>query len=113
MIMKQPVFNSIEREAIVCLVIEMVNADRAVEFEELVMSNHINHLLGITEEEFAVALRLQPEHACKVVSEMDDDKKRFVAMLLREMIDADGKVATEECRTLNWIARLTGIDELF
>ncbi len=108
-----PDFSKTEREAVICLVIEMINADNIVQFEELVASNHINQLLGITEDEFALAMRLNPRHACEVVRKMDDDSKRYVASLLSSVMDADEDVADEECRLLNRIAELTGIDSLF
>lgn len=109
----QDMFSATEREAIVSLMIEMANADGDVAYEELIRVNHINDLMGISEEEFFVARALKAEYACGVVSRMDAARKRLVGKLLQEMIDADEKIDEREIILLERIGKLTGIDLCF
>ncbi len=106
-------FSSRQKEALVSLIIEMVNADSKVTLEELHASNVINAQLGITDDIFKVGRALSLPYAIEVVSAMTDEQKREVGVLLTRVIDADGEVDDKEIGLLNHICAVAGIDRLF
>lgn len=110
---EQPMFNDGERAALVSLLLEMVNVDHSVAYEELIVTNHINSLYGISTDDFNTGRNLDPIYALYVVKNMNDVQKRTVAQLLVEVIDADEVVAEEEINLLNFICDATGLDLLF
>ncbi|MBQ4138225.1 MAG: TerB family tellurite resistance protein [Muribaculaceae bacterium] len=110
---EQNMFNKNERTALVSLLIEMVNADHEVVFEELIQTNHINTRFGITSDDFVTGKALDPIYALYIVKNMTDDQKRLIAQLLVEVIDADGIDSDEEISLLNFICDATGLTPLF
>ena len=110
---EQPMFNEGERAALVSLLLEMVNVDRSVAYEELIVTNHIHSRFAICTDDFNAGRNLDPVHALYVVKNMNDDQKRTVAQLLVEVIDADQIVTDEEINLLNFICDATGLDILF
>ena len=101
-----------QKEALVSLIIEMINCDSTITLEELHESNVINAELGITDDIFRVGLALDVRYAIQIVKEMSDEQKLHVGYLLTRIIDADGEDADSEIDLLNHICRETGIDEL-
>ena len=100
-----------QKEAIVSLIIEMVNADRKITLEELHTSNVINSELGITNDIFRVGRALDLEYALEIVREMTDEQKLNVGYLLTRIIDADG-VDDAEIALFNQICAAAGIDKI-
>ena len=106
-----PKFNDGERAALVSLLLEMVNVDHSVAYEELIVTNNIHSRLSTND--FNAGRNLDPVHALYVVKNMTDVQKRTVAQLLVEVIDADELVTDEEINLLNFICTATGLDLLF
>lgn len=105
-------FTREEKAAIVSLIIEMINCDGSVTYEELIATNVIVRELDMDHDTFNMGIRLKPEHAIALVARMDDKKKIAVGKLLTRAIDADGKVETQELALLGTICRATDIDAL-
>ena len=105
-------FTQSEKAAIMCLVIEMVNVDDEVAYEELLATNVAMRALGVDRETFTMAHALKFEHAIAVVAAMTPRHKIAVGKLLTQIIDADGNVADSELHLLARIARATGLDRL-
>lgn len=110
---EQPLFNDGERMALVSLMLEMVNVDHSVAYEELIVTNNIHSRYDITTDIFNAGRNLDPVHALYVIKNMNDVQKRTVAQLLVEVIDADEVVTDEEINMLNFICTATGLDLLF
>lgn len=110
---EQPLFNDGERMALVSLMLEMVNVDHSVAYEELIVTNNIHSRYDITTDIFNSGRNLDPVHALYVIKNMNDVQKRTVAQLLVEVIDADEVVTDEEINLLNFICTATGLDLLF
>ena len=108
-----PKFNDGERAALVSLLLEMVNVDHSVAYEELIVTNNIHSRFSISTNDFNAGRNLDPVHALYVVKNMTDVQKRTVAQLLVEVIDADELVTDEEIDLLNFICTATGLDLLF
>ncbi|MBO7610244.1 MAG: TerB family tellurite resistance protein [Muribaculaceae bacterium] len=106
------VYTSRQKEAIVSLIIEMINADRKVTLEELHISNVINSELGITDDIFRVGCALDVIYAIQIVKEMNDEQKLNTGLLLTRIIDADGDVNDNELSLLAHICNETGITQL-
>ncbi|MBQ7689955.1 MAG: hypothetical protein IJT30_02030 [Muribaculaceae bacterium] len=104
-------YSNRQKEAIVSLLIEMVNADRKVTLEELHETNVINAELVITDDIFRVGRALGLPYAIEVVREMTDEQKLDVGHILTRIIDVDG-VDDDEINLLNYICVETGIDKL-
>lgn len=98
-----------QKEAIVSLIIEMVNSNELITIEELHTSNIINHELRITDEMFEVGRALDVEYAIEIVRHMNDEQKLHVGYLLTRIIDAD-EPGVREFRLFNEICRRSGID---
>ncbi len=103
-------FNDIEKQAIVSLIIEMINTDRVITIEEMYASNAINAELGITEEIFRAGIALDFDYALEVVKKMDTQRKCFVAQQLVRIMDADGADEAEH-NLLELIGRRIGLDK--
>ena len=102
-------FSQTQKEAIVSIIIEMINADHIVSLEELRISNLINNELEISDEIFRVGYALDVEFALSVIKEMSDEQKLQVAYILTRIIDADDAV-DDEFVLFNTICEKTGID---
>ena len=109
-IMSNVNFTDIQKQAIVSLIVEMINADRVITIDELVASNTINRELGITQELFLAGKAMDFDYALEVVKQLAPEPKRFVAQQLVRIIDADGP-DTAELDLLDYIARATGLDQ--
>ena len=102
-------FSQTQKEAIVSIIIEMINADHVVSAEELKLSNLINNELEISDEIFRVGYALDVEFALSVIKEMSDEQKLKVGYILTRIIDADDAV-DDEFALFNTICEKTGID---
>ena len=102
-----------EKVAIVSLLIEMINADMKVAYEELITFNLICRKLGIDHNAFAVGRELKYHYALNVVKNMTQEKKRQFSQMLVDIIDSDTLVDDKEIKLLNHICSSVGIDLLF
>ena len=103
-------FNDVEKQAIVSLIIEMINVDQVITIEEMYASNAINAELGINEEIFKAGMALNFDYAVQVVKKMDTPRKFFVAQQLVRIMDADGADEAEH-DLLEYIGRLIDLDK--
>lgn len=104
-------YSNNEKAAIVCLLIELINADGAIVPEEQYTLNVVNEELGITQALFDAGKLMDCSYAMTVVRLIEeDDKKTNIAVLMVRIIDCDGKATPEEIKMLNTICRQTGLD---
>ena len=104
------VFTDIEKQAIVSLIIEMINVDKVITIEEMYASNAINAELGINEEIFKAGMALNFDYAVQVVKKMDTQRKCYVAQQLVRIMDAFGADEAEH-DLLEHIGRLIDLDK--
>lgn len=109
-IMSNVNFSDFEKQAIVSLIIEMINSDRVITIEEMYASNAINAELGITEEVFRAGMALDFDYAIELVKKMDTQRKCFVAQQLVRVMDADG-ADDAELNLFEEIGRRIGLDK--
>ncbi len=98
-----------QKAAIVSALIEMVNADSVVAYEELVRLNFINYQLGIDDNIFELGRSLKYDYAVKMIAEMTPSQKITVAKLMTDIIDSDNIVATAELALLSDFCSRTGL----
>ncbi len=112
MVKEDRLFNSHEKAVVVSLLIEMVNADRNVAFEEMVETNNIFARLHVDKETFELGRALDVKYAMHAARSMSDDQKLELASLLVELIDADHEVADTELALLKQICTDADITEV-
>ena len=98
-----------QKAAIVSALIEMVNADSVVAYEELVRLNFINYQLGIDDDIFELGRNLKYDYAVKMIAEMAPSQKITVAKLMTDIIDSDNIVDTAELTLLSDFCARTGL----
>lgn len=103
-------FTDIEKQAIVSLMIEMINVDRQITLEEMYATNVINAELNITEDIFRAGMALDFMYAIEVVKKMDVTRKCYIAQQLTRIMDADGADEPEH-ELLVRIGELTGLSK--
>lgn len=111
-IMKSFNFTSEQKAAIVSVLIEMVNIDGTVAYEELVRQNFIHYQLQVDDDIFELGRSLKYDYAVKMIATMADDQKMFVAKLLIDIIDADDEVNEAELALLNDFCARTGVEKI-
>lgn len=105
-------FTAEQKAAIVSALIEMINADQVVAYEELVRLNFINYSLGIDDDIFELGRSLKYDYAVKMIADMTPGQKITVAKLLTDIIDSDSVVADPELATLNDFCARTGLTQI-
>ena len=105
-------FTTEQKAAIVSALIEMVNADSVVAYEELVRLNFINYSLGIDDDVFELGRSLKYDYAVKMIAEVTGSQKITVAKLMTDIIDSDSVVADPELATLNDFCARTGLTHI-
>ncbi len=106
-------YSDIQKAALVSLLIEMVNADRRIDLEEVRVLNHICRELNIDSDTFTCGRGLIYKAAIVIASRMSEEKKIHAAKALVRIIDADNEIDPNELRLLNEICEATGIDLVF
>lgn len=103
----------IQKAAVSHMVLQIINADRTVAYEELLLFNQISVAMTLDTETFQLAQGLTYEYSCTIIRNLSEQLKRICAKLLVQTIDADSVDHLHEHQILNNIARNTGIDLLF
>ncbi len=96
-------YSNIEKAAIVCLLIELINADKTVALDERYIFNQICNELAVTQDIFDAGKSMDMDYAVVVVKHMNEDQKMAIAVLMTRIIDADGGVHDKELSVLNKI----------
>ncbi len=110
--MKITQFTEMQKAAVVSLLIEMINADGAVDPCECEVFDAICVEYGIDEEIYNLGRSLNGLVAVDMMKRMSDQQKIATAQLLIRVIDADAKDDDNEIRLFNIICKATGVDLL-
>ena len=110
--MKITQFTEMQKAAVVSLMIEMINADGAVDPLECDVFDAICAEYAINEEIYNLGRSLNGLVAVDMMKKMSDQQKIATAQLLIRVIDADAKDDDAEIRLFNIICRATGLDTL-
>ena len=104
-------FTQIERIAIAIVLIDLMNVDEVVDIRETLYMNQIRNALNISEAEIQAGKEQNALVALLTLRSMNNEKKYALGVILKEMIDADGKVDRRELRYFNVVFEAVGMKE--
>ena len=93
-------YSDIQKAALVSLLIEMVNADRRIDLEEVRVLNHICRELNIDSDTFTCGRGLIYKAAIVIASRMSEEKKIHAAKALVRIIRSACAYAAEAAMLL-------------
>lgn len=102
-------YTNLEKNAIIKLLIDMMQIDGDCHSNELQLLQRICNLFGISSSNLSSLM--ERDFALSIISDMDDDKKMQVTGLLQQMIFADGIKDNNEMFFFGQIVTQTGIDK--
>jgi len=83
----------------------MMLANNVIDSAEELFMNNVRESLNVGPEDFAKVEDISEENVKKIFSDMSQDKKSLLAVLLQKMAKADGVV--DSCEKIYW-AKLNG-----
>lgn len=104
-------FTHIEKVAIASVLIDLMNADGNVDFRETLYMNQLRNNLNISEEEIKEGKEQNLLVSLLVLGTMNNEKKYALAIMLTEMIKADGKEDVNEIKYFNVVANAIGMKQ--
>ena len=105
-------FTPIEKQAIISLLLGIIEADGYIEDEELEFSDEVLDALECTDEDIELGQEMPVIPALVIVKKMTDEQKEAVADVIAAAIVADRVVTPSEIAVFDYIAELTGIYDI-
>ncbi|MBR6415294.1 MAG: hypothetical protein IKS22_04215 [Bacteroidales bacterium] len=105
-------FTPIQKQAIIGLVVGLVEADSWIDDEEIEFSQEVMEALECTDEDFELGQEMPLLQALVVVKNMTEEQKSAVSDVLSATIVADRIITAEEATIFDYVSELTGIDEI-
>ena len=105
-------FTSIQKQAVIGLVVGLVEADSWIEDEEIEFSQDVMDALECTDEDFEIGQDMPLLQALVIVKNMTEEQKSAVSDVLSATIVADRIITAEEAEIFDYVSELTGIDEI-
>lgn len=95
------IFNDIEKEVSVSLLLELMNADPGITDSKISYFQAIASELNISQTNFDNGKQLDPYHACNRLKNFTDDKKTILALIFRNMVHKDGEPSLQAINIIN------------
>ena len=105
-------FSSIEKQAIVSLMVGIVEADGWIADEEIEFAQEVLDALECSEEDFELGQDMPLLPALITIKNMTPEQKDVVADVIFAVIVSDRKIAPEEAVVFEEVAELTGIADV-
>ena len=102
-------FTPEEKQAIVCLMELVIEADGQIDGEEINIGDDILDLFECSDEDFDLGGEMPAIVALYIVGQMESGKKQIVGDVLVELIDSDHDIADEAAIVFTMVSDLTGI----
>ncbi|WP_088340328.1 hypothetical protein [Robiginitalea sediminis] len=102
-------FNLAEQLAVIKIVEQVIRADNLIYEGEAVFISQLASVLQFDPKLFKKAREVEEEQALAVLSEMPENKKHALAILLNEAASADGRVSERELQLIAGIFDNVGI----
>lgn len=102
-------FTSIEKQAIVGLMLAIIESDGWIEDDEIEFSDEILDAIDCSEEDFDLGQEMPVLPALVTIKRMDDEKKDVVADIMATVIIADRVITEDELAIFDMVSELTGI----
>ncbi len=104
--MEQQLFTQNEKIAITDIIMQMMSADGKIDMGELAYMLQLRVVLGITDADIEKAKEQDIFTSAQAIRNMTDEKKDYLTLILREMMNADGKMGIEEQKLFILMAKL-------
>ena len=105
-------FTPIEKQAIIGLVVGLIESDSWIDEEEIEFSQEVFDALECTDEDLDIGQDMPLLQALVVVKNMTEEQKSVVTDVLTATIVSDRIITAEEAIIFDYISELTGIDEI-
>ena len=92
-----------ERECVVCLALEIMNADYNVSDNEIRFFNLMARDFSLTEQDFNNGKKMDPYNALEILKGMSETKKCAIGLVFRKLISVDGQPNNPTIDVLNEI----------
>ncbi len=91
-------FTNLEKYAIVRVLTDIVRADDRIDMGEMAYFAQIQKLLEISDNEFQLAMEMSVAISIATIRKMSEIKKSALALMMHQMITADGNIDEEEMK---------------
>ena len=105
-------FTSIEKQAVISLMIGIIEADSWIDDEEIEFAQDVLDAIDCSEEDFELGQDLPLLPALVTVKNMTDEQKSVVAEVICATIVADRIITAEEAVIFEYGSELTGMDDI-
>ena len=105
-------FTSIEKQAVISLMIGIIEADSWIDDEEIEFAQDVLDAIKCSEEDFELGQDLPLLPALVTVKNMTDEQKSVVAEVICATIVADRIITAEEAVIFDYVSELTGMDDI-
>ena len=102
-------FTSIEKQAIISLMIGIIEADGWIDDEEIAFAEEVLDAIDCSDEEFDLGQDMPLLPALVIVKNMTPEQKEVVADVIFAVIVADRVITGEETEVFGYVSSLTGI----
>ena len=103
-------FTSVEKQAVISLMIGIIEADGWIDQEEIEVAEDVLDAIECTEEDFELGQDMPLLPALVAVKNMTDEQKSVVSDVITATIVADRVITAEEAVVFDYVSDLTGID---
>ena len=103
-------FTSVEKQAVISLMIGIIEADGWIDEEEIEFAEDVLDAIECTEEDFELGQDMPLLPALVAVKNMTDEQKSVVSDVITATIVADRVITAEEAVVFDYVSDLTGID---
>ena len=105
-------FTSIEKQAVISLMIGIIEADSWIDDEEIEFAQDVLDAIDCSEEDFELGQDLPLLPALVTVKNMTDEQNSVVADVICATIVADRIITAEEAVIFDYVSELTGMDDI-
>ena len=103
-------FTSVEKQAVISLMIGIIEADGWIDEEEIEFAEDVLDAIECTEEDFELGQDMPLLPALVAVKNMTDEQKSVVSDVITATIVADRVITAEEAVVFDYVTELTGLD---
>ena len=105
-------FTSMEKQAVISLMIGIIEADGWIDDEEIEFAQDVLDAIECSEEDFELGQDMPLLPALVIVKNLTDEQKSVVSDVITATIVADRIITEEEAVVFDYVTELTGIDLL-
>ncbi len=105
-------FTSIEKQAIISLMVGIIEADGWIDDEEIEFAEEVLDAIDCSDEEFDLGQEMPLLPALVTIKNMTTEQKDAVADVIFAVIVSDRVITEEEAEIFEYVAELTGIADV-